>query len=115
MGQEELLDKILRELTIIKREIPNGEFQHISEQIGKIKEDLNELKVLLMNPEDGIIVKVNKNTEYRKGREDTEKEYVEKFQDITQLKGWQNTVTRVLWIVFGALIGIVVKMIFFTN
>ncbi len=51
--------EIMSRLDCIEKRLPNGELQ---EMPGMIK----EIKEILLDPEDGIIVRVNKNTYWRK-------------------------------------------------
>ena len=112
MTQKELLESVLSELTSIKREMPNGELRQMAESIKDMKEDISELKYMLLNPEDGIVVKVNKNTEFRKFKEDRIPYYDGQIQLLTDIIRWKEGVNKALWIMFAALIGIIVKLLF---
>lgn len=94
--------------------MPNGELKQLSEKVVEIKENVSELKSMLMNPEDGIIVKVNKNTEFRKDKEGQESNYIKLINDLDDLKRWRDGVSKALWTIFSALIGIAIKLIFFS-
>ena len=50
--------QIVERLECIEARLPNGELQEIHENVKEIKE-------ILLDPEDGIIVRVNKNTYWR--------------------------------------------------
>jgi len=83
-----------------------------------VEKRLSEIKEILSDPNDGMIVKVNKNTEYRihdnnnnKQREKIIQEFSKTCQD---MKNWKSGVTKALWISFAAIIGIVIKLIFGT-
>lgn len=93
--------------------MPNGELKQVIISVKDIKEDVTELKKLLLNPEDGVIVKVNKNTEFRLDEESTTEEEFKNIQDLKDLISWKDSVTKALWIIFTAIVGIVVKIIFF--
>ena len=66
-----------------------------------------ELEAKELNPEDGIIVRVNKNTEYRMDQEDNEDYYNKMVTEFEKMKDWKDGVTKALWIVFTSLVGIV--------
>ena len=83
-------------LDCIEKRLPNGELQEMHEMIKEIKE-------ILLDPEDGIIVRVNKNTYWRKQIN---------IQDIEELKSFKNNVTKALWVIYSTIIGIIVKLIF---
>ena len=51
--------QIVERLNCIEARLPNGELEEIHSNVKEIKE-------VLLDPEDGIIVRVNKNTYWRK-------------------------------------------------
>ena len=64
------IEEILKALDVIKTKLPNGELevikksiQSLSEDQKSIKEDLEYFKKRLFNPDDGVIVRINKNTD----------------------------------------------------
>jgi len=112
--QKDILELILSELAVVKTKLPNGELKRMEESISDLrdnyttlKEDVSDIKYTLLNPEDGIIVRVNKNTEYRMDQEDNEDYYNKMVTEFEKMKDWKDGVTKALWIVFTALIGIV--------
>lgn len=109
-SEKELLDNLTREITDIKSKLPNGEIALIIKSLNDVKEDLSELKYILLNPENGVIVKTNKNTEFRieeVKRKDIQLELINTLrEDIKSLRDWKYTVSKVLWIIFMALAGL---------
>ena len=65
----------------------------------------------LLNPENGVIVNTNRNNEYRKELENNEVDFRNKLMEIEDLKRWKEGVTRALWIIFGILATVVIRMI----
>jgi predicted RNA-binding protein with EMAP domain len=110
-----ILETVLSELKSIRTGMPNGELKQILESQREMKEDISELKYTLLNPEDGVIVKVNKNTDFRKSSEKKSDEYHQLIKDLEDLKGWKQTVIKVLWILFGAVVTILTKVFFYTT
>ena len=102
--QQELLESLLFEVKSMKSKLPNGELISMASDMKEMKEDISDLKYTLLNPEDGVIVKTNQNTYFRKSVQD-------KVEKIDELVTWKDTVTKALWILFTALVGIVVKLI----
>ena len=88
---------IVERLDCIEARLPNGELQEMHEMIKEIKE-------ILLDPEDGIIVRVNKNTYWRKELDADE---------FKALLRWKQSVTHAMWLVYSAVVGILVKLIFF--
>lgn len=91
--------------------MPNGEMKLIQSDMKELKEDVSELKYTLLNPEDGVIVNTNKNTEFRIEREGRMKYYETKLQKVDQLENWQKGVNKALWIIFGSLATIIIKLL----
>jgi superfamily I DNA/RNA helicase len=113
------MKEILGEIKELKSSIPNTEIKVIQTGMDDIrreqremKDDISDIKKKLLDPNDGVIVKVNKNTDFRIQEEDRYDEYVKFNVDMKELKTWRNGVNRALWIIFGALIAVVVRIIF---
>ena len=73
-------------------------------ELKEIHTTVNEIKEILLDPEDGVIVRVNKNTFWRKELDADE---------FKALLRWKQTVTHAMWIAYTALSGIIVKLVFF--
>ena len=89
---------ILQRLESIESKLPNGELE---EMHGMIK----EIKEILLDPEDGIIVRVNKNTFWRKEID------ADEFKALIR---WKQAVNSAIYVVYTALDGIILKLIFWT-
>ena len=88
---------ILQRLECIESNMTNG-------QLDEIHETVKEIKEILLDPEDGLIVRVNKNTYWRKEID------ADEFKALVR---WKSTINQAMWIAYSALIGIIVKIIFF--
>tara|TARA_B100001939_G_C16755486_1_gene536001 strand:+ start:375 stop:662 length:288 start_codon:yes stop_codon:yes gene_type:complete len=89
---------IVERLNCIEARLPNGELEEIHENVKEIKE-------ILLDPEDGIIVRVNKNTYWRKEIDSDE---------FKALVRWKQSINSALYVVYTALVGIILKLIFWT-
>ena len=89
--------EIIEKLECLEANYSNG-------QLDEIHQTVNEIKEILLDPEDGIIVRVNKNTYWRKELDADE---------FKALLRWKQTVTHAMWIAYTALSGIIVKLVFF--
>ena len=98
MTQKELLESVLKELSSIKRGMPNGELKSMVEDMKEMKEDVSELKYMLLNPEDGVVVKTNQNTAFRRKMEEGDKEFQQKLIEIEDFKRWKSGVNKALWL-----------------
>lgn len=111
MTQKSLLESVLSEIKHIKSHMPNGELKQMARDFEKIKEDVSELKKTMLNPENGVVVNTNKNTSFRRDEENRKKEYDTYIAELAELKNWKAGVTRALWIIFGTIAGIVIRML----
>lgn len=116
---DSMMNDILDALDVIKDKMPNGEIKSIQDKIENIEsaqedmhEDLRQIKKQLLDPEDGIVVRVNKNTEFRKRKEESEKTFQTIIDEHKELMSWKSTVTKILWILFTAVAGILVSIVF---
>jgi hypothetical protein len=117
-----LMKQILDEMNVIKSKMPNGELKHMQdgmeemrESFKDMKDDFSELKKKLLDPDDGVIVKVNENTKFRIQEEGRYDEYYAIKKDVSAMKEWQEGANKALWIIFGAIVAIVVKILFGTG
>ena len=110
---KDILENILQELSSMKTKLPNGELKRMEttiiemkENYTDIKEDLSDIKYTLLNPENGVIVRVNKNTEVREEMEQVPDRILELENELEKLQEWKSTVSRALWVLFSGLIGL---------
>ena len=111
MTQKQLLEAVLAELGNIKKDMPNGELKSLVEDVKELKEDMSDLKYTLLNPEDGVIVKTNQNTLYRKQLESNQKEFDSKMLELESMKRWKEGVNNALWILFSGLAAVIIKLL----
>tara|TARA_R100001126_G_scaffold101968_1_gene84229 strand:- start:522 stop:776 length:255 start_codon:yes stop_codon:yes gene_type:complete len=76
-------EHLSNEINLVKQEL-----EYLKKNQDKMQADLSMIKERLLNPDEGTIARVNKNTQFRK------------------------STTKVLWSIWIALIGILTKMIF---
>jgi hypothetical protein len=118
-GNDPRIEEILLALELIKKKLPNGELEVIKQSIQSlsedqkiIKEDLEYFKKRLFNPDDGVIVRINKNSDSISRYEDTIDEVPEIKNKVDNLEQWKDGVSRALWIVYTSLVGIIISLIF---
>ena len=89
--------EIIEKLECVESKLMGGELEEIHQTVKEIKE-------ILLDPEDGLIVRVNKNTYWRKEIDADE---------FKALLRWKQAMTHAMWIGYTALFGIIIKLIFF--
>ena len=87
---------IIERLNCIEQNVSSG-------QLDEIQQTVKEIKEILLDPEDGLIVRVNKNTYWRR-QIDT--------RDIQELKTFKQNVTTALWGVYTLVMGVISKIVF---
>ena len=90
--------EIIEKLNCLEDSVSGNELKEIHQVV-------NEIKEILLDPEDGLIVRVNKNTFWRKELDADE---------FKLLLRWKQSVTHAMWIAYTALTGIILKLMFWT-
>lgn len=122
MASDPRIEEILSALEIIKKKLPNGELEVIKNSIQSlsvdqklIKEDLEYFKKRLFNPDDGVIVRINKNTDAIERNDDMTEELYQELPEIQNnlknLEQWKEGANKALWVIFSALIGLITTII----
>lgn len=113
------IEDILIALDIIKQKLPNGELEVIKRSMNSlgedqkiIKDDLEYFKRRLFNPDDGVIVRINKNTDaLTKGNENLE--IIPSIANrVSNVEKWQGGVNKAMWFLFTTIGGMIIAMIF---
>ena len=111
-GHDKLLDRLLKEVEELKQGNTAKELQYMTALLEDIKEDhktmksdIDTLNKRLLDPDQGLVVKVNKNTEHRES-------WHSKSDKLNEMYRWKSSITKALWVLFGAVISIVVKIFF---
>ena len=81
-----------------------AQLEVIHRDLVEVKEDITELKLKLLNPDDGAIARANRNTNFRKQAEPL-------LTHIDSLIKFKKDITRVIWIVVTTLIATLVRLI----
>jgi hypothetical protein len=119
--QIEILQDVLQELHAIKKGLPNGELAIIQKKLEdldegqtELRESIKTIRKRLFNPDDGIVVETNKNIEFRDGILDGKIElYDLKVQEFNNMLEWKKNIQRALWIIYSAILGVIIKLLFF--
>jgi hypothetical protein len=113
-----MMDEILSALEVIKSKLPNGELKIIQEKIAAIEdfqeqihEDIRAIEKQMLDPEDGIVVRVNKNTDFRKKKEQEDRFHAKLIDEHKELMSWKSTISKIVWILFSSVAGIIVMML----
>ena len=110
--------EILEQIEELRGKLPNGELTLLKKSVEDLQVDhrelrdtIRELKKQLLDPDRGVVVRVNKNSEFRREREDSSEKLSTLFEQVNSLITWKNGINKILWIVFTAIIGLVIKVL----
>ena len=118
--------EILEEIEFLKKKLPNGEFALLKKSVedlsigqNSLKSSIRELKQQLLDPDNGVVVRVNRNSEFRKDSEQRGPLCQQSFENmednVNSILGWKDNVSKALWILFTGIAGIIVKILFLGN
>ncbi len=96
-----------QEIALMKKDI-----ETLKEDVKEINDKLDRLMVKLLDPDEGLVVRVNKNTN-RLDRRDIELPmWLSNLDQFKQMQRWKSNVTKALWGIYTAIIGYIIKLIF---
>lgn len=114
---KEILESLLSRLDSIEEHMPNGEMvilmnhiETIMEKQEKMHDDLSEMKKTLLNPDNGVIVRVNKNTDFRVEQEKKERDFDKLFREHYELVQFKSNITRFLWLILSTITASIVML-----
>jgi molecular chaperone GrpE (heat shock protein) len=87
-----------QEIALMKRDI-----EDLSEKVDKMDGKIDNLTKILLNPEEGFVVRVNKNTEFRE-------DMLPLLEEIKAMQRWRRGVNWTIRAVVIALIGALAKI-----
>ena len=76
-----------------------------------MKKDVSELKKRLLNPYDGAIVEITKNTDFRKEWERDQKSLERMQEEHRDLLKWKSNFVKIFWTVFTTAVGVIAFMV----
>lgn len=105
--QDKVMQEIIEALKDIRSSQPNGELKRIEKCVNGLADKVNDMHNKIMDPEDGLIVQTNKNTEFRVMCEPERDALIDQFKGVLR---WKKTVEWSAGIIFVAVIGTLVKI-----
>ena len=112
--------EILEEIEFLKTKLPNGEFALLKKSVedlsggqDALKTSIRELKQQLLDPDNGVVVRVNRNSDFRKESEQRGPLCQQSFENmednVNSILGWKDNVSKALWILFTGIAGLIIK------
>jgi len=119
--QKQLIEQLIIEIGNMKTKMPNGELKVIQKSLkdieasqSSIKDDVRVIQKRLFNPDNGLIVQTNKNTDFRDSHDKSMPRYNNIIDDFKSVLTWKKGVERGLWMIYSAVIGIIIKLLFWS-
>ena len=101
---KELVEGLYRAFDSFRRKMEDPSYIQLEASIkqlidnqNEMKAEVRELKKQLLNPNDGIVVAVNKNTAFRHRTEENEDEYLDLIREHKELMKFKSGVTKIMW------------------
>lgn len=114
----EIVKELLEAFSSLKTKMEDPNYVQLESSIKQLidnqadmKSDMSELKLRLLNPYDGAIVEIRKNTDHRKEVESLQKEYDLLIEEHKAIVSWKSTFTKVFWTIFTTAVGVLAFLI----
>lgn len=106
---EQLVRELIEAFSKLKEKMEDPNYVHLEASMNQLmvnqremKEDLSDLKKMFLNPYDGAIVEIRKNTEFRNESVEKESEFAEIIEEHKQLVAWKKMVGKVFVAILGS-------------
>lgn len=113
-SNEELIRELIESFANLKQKMEDPSYIHLDTSIQQLiknqedmKKDMSDLKERLLNPYDGAIVEIRKNTEFRQEQEKRERDYEKLLQEHNDLVKWKGNFVRAFWVLFTTASGVI--------
>ena len=110
--------EILKQIEELRGKMPNGSITLLKKSVEdlqvdhkELRDSIRDLKKSLLDPDNGVVVRVNKNSEFRREREDSSEKLSTLFEQVSNMIQWKDSISKILWILFTAIIGLVIKVL----
>tara|TARA_R100001244_G_scaffold11561_1_gene13802 strand:+ start:180 stop:488 length:309 start_codon:yes stop_codon:yes gene_type:complete len=97
------------EIIVMKKDISN-----LSEKIDGLDEKMDMIIKKLLDPDSGLVVRVNKNTERLDYRDEKMPEWMGEIDQFRLMKSWKSNINKALWVLYSAAIGLIIKVLFWS-
>lgn len=101
-SNSELVRELLEAFSSLKQKMEDPNYIHLEASINQLidnqkemREDLAELKKRLLNPYDGAIVELRKNTEWRKEQQEADADFRKLVEEHQSLMRWKANVQKI--------------------
>lgn len=111
---QEIIRELLESFYSLKQKIEDPSYIQLETSIKQLiqnqedmKKDMSDLKSRLLNPYDGAIVEIRKNTEFRQDQEKKERNYIRLVEEHKDLVKWKTNFSKAFWVFFTTASGVI--------
>lgn len=105
--QREVISQMADDIKELKKTQPNGELKRIEKCVRGLAAKVDDMHNKIMDPENGLIVQTNKNTEFRTTCEPERRALIDKFEGVLR---WKRVIEWGLGVVFVGAVGAFIKV-----
>ena len=84
----------------------------LNDKIDGVDKKMDMIIKKLLDPDTGLVVKVNKNTARLDERDESMPEWMGEIQQFRNMKTWKKNITKALWVIYSVIIGFLIKVLF---
>jgi uncharacterized FlaG/YvyC family protein len=95
------------DIALMKKDI-----EMLGKDIKELNEKMDKLMVKLLDPDTGLVVRVNKNTDRLDERDKSMDQWMKDLEDFRGMKKWKANVTTALWGLYATALAWIAKMLF---
>lgn len=88
------------------------DIETLSGDIKQLNKKIDTLMIKLLDPDEGIVIRVNKNTARLDERDQNMDKWLKDIEDFHHMKKWKLGVNKALWVVYAAIIGFIIRVLF---
>lgn len=117
-SNQEIVSELLLAFSSLKQKMEDPNYIGLENSINQLiqnqndmKADMSELKSRLLNPYDGAIVEIRKNTDFRQEWEKKKTELDKLQEEHRDLIKWKSGFVKIFWTMFTTAVGIMAYML----
>lgn len=117
-SNQEIVSELLLAFSSLKQKMEDPNYIGLENSINQLiqnqndmKSDMSELKSRLLNPYDGAIVEIRKNTEFRQEWEKQKKGLDTLQEEHRDLVKWKSGFVKIFWTIFTTAVGIMAYLL----
>jgi len=111
---QDIIKELLESFVSLKQKMEDPSYIHLDTSIKQLiqnqedmKRDMSDLKERLLNPYDGAIVEIRKNTDFRQAQEKKDREYEKLLEEHKEIVKWKATFSKAFWVLFTTATGVI--------